>query len=219
MTYSDYSTNSRDYSTNSRTTIGDGFASFFENVFSTYNSWLQQAQETQRQVTEAFLNSLESGLQRQRETAGQTQDLTERFARVQREWAQELNRQFRDYQFQAAEQYRNSFIQAVDTWSDVTRQQLRDTAERVRNLSERLERLSSQTEEAGQFAHEDTQRAIDATEASTERTYEGAQATVEGLEQPLRRGATAGRKAVASEHANSQSGNSEGSPEIEVVKA
>lgn len=127
---------------------GEGVAGIYENLFSSYNAWLDRAQETQERVADAFLASLESGLQRQRDGYKQAEDYADRLVKLQREWADELAKQFREYQAQAAEQYRTALRGALDAWTETATSQLESLAGRIQALSDQVETIGNKAKES-----------------------------------------------------------------------
>jgi hypothetical protein len=75
----------------------------YENLFATYQTWFDRAQEVREVVSNAYLENFQTVIERNRDAYRQTEAYTQRVADLQKDWVSEMARQFRGYQTQAFE--------------------------------------------------------------------------------------------------------------------
>lgn len=148
----------------------EAFTTTYENAVASYRAWFDRAEEVRQTLSDAYLDNLQTVIERNRETYRRGEAYSQRLADLQRDWVTEMSRQFRGYQTQAFEQYRSSVQEAISAWTDITSRQLNDFAGRIQRMGGDVETFAAR-------AREENERAVATTAANVERGAEAAQAT------------------------------------------
>ena len=156
----------------------------YGNLLGAYNAWLERDQEVRSFVTQSFLETFETSLERNREAAKQAQSYATKVADLQREWFSDVSGQVREYQARAFEQYRTSLDQAYSAWTDISKRQLNAFAGQVKRMSGDVDQVTAR-------AREESEAALTTASKNVDRGIEAVQATASSAETNSKKAANA----------------------------